>query len=132
MPGEPWMLWLGIISIVAFFLSLATLPWLVGMIPEDYFCHRRRKPASWEREHPVVRITLLALKNLLGWALLAGGFIMLLIPGQGLLTMAMGLVLMDYPGKFALERRIVAIKPVYRGLNWLRRRRGMPPLLVDD
>ena len=71
-------------------------------------------------------------KNLLGAILLAGGLIMLFVPGQGLLTMAMGLLLLDYPGKFALERRVARQRSVQSGLNWLRARAGAPPLILDD
>ncbi|MEZ4278893.1 MAG: hypothetical protein R3F21_04640 [Myxococcota bacterium] len=128
MPAESWILWLGSISILVLIASVFALPWLVTRIPEDYFCHPRRAPASWEPAHPAVRIGFLVLKNLLGFVLLAGGFILLFVPGQGLLTMAVGLLLIDYPGKFALERRVVAIEPIFKGLNWLRRRRGIAPL----
>jgi len=75
---------------------------------------------------------LLIGKNLLGTILLAGGIIMLFMPGQGLLTMAMGLLLLDYPGKFALERRVARQHAVLSGLNWLRAKTGSPPLVVDD
>lgn len=128
MLAESWILWLGSISILVLIASVFALPWLVTRIPEDYFCHPRRAPASWEPAHPAVRIGFLVLKNLLGFVLLAGGFILLFVPGQGLLTMAVGLLLIDYPGKFALERRVVAIEPIFKGLNWLRRRRGIAPL----
>ena len=128
MSAESWILWLGVLSILAFVASIVALPWLVTRIPEDYFCHPRRAPASWEPAHPAVRMVFLVLKNLLGFVLLTGGFIMLFVPGQGLLTMAVGLLLIDYPGKFALERRVVAIEPIFRGLNWIRRRRGIAPL----
>ncbi len=128
MPAESLFLWLGSLSILVLVASIFALPWLVTRIPEDYFCHPRRAPASWEPAHPAVRMVFLVLKNLLGFVLLSGGFILLFVPGQGLLTMAVGLLLIDYPGKFALERRIVAIDPILKGLNWLRRRRGVGPL----
>ena len=131
MSAESWILWLGGISILVLIASVVALPWLVTRIPDDYFCHPRRAPASWEPAHPAVRIAFLVLKNLLGFVLLAGGFLLLFVPGQGLLTMAVGLLLIDYPGKFALERRVVAIEPVFKGLNWLRRRRGIAPLKLN-
>jgi hypothetical protein len=53
---------------------------------------------------------------------------MLVLPGQGILTIATGLLLMDYPGKFRLERRIVATPMVLKGLNWLRAKANQPPL----
>ncbi len=127
-----WFWWLSTVSLVTFVTSLATLPWLVSKIPTDYFCHQRREPAPWKDAHPVLRLVMIALKNLLGVILLVGGIIMLLIPGQGILTIAMGLLLMDYPGKYRLERRIAAIPAVLRGLNWLRARRNVPPLVINQ
>jgi archaellum biogenesis protein FlaJ (TadC family) len=131
MPSAELLYWLGGLSVAIFFISLVSLPWLVARIPADYFCHNRRQPTPWKDQHPIIRAILLALKNLLGWVLLIGGFVMIFIPGQGLLTMAMGLLLMDYPGKYALERRIVALPAVHKGLNWLREKRGVEALRVD-
>jgi UPF0716 family protein affecting phage T7 exclusion len=70
-------------------------------------------------------------KNLLGLVLLAGGILMLFIPGQGLLTIFMGLVLIDYPKKFAFEKKLVSIPAVLKGLNWLRKKAHQPPLKID-
>ena len=53
---------------------------------------------------------------------------MLVAPGQGLLTLAAALVLLDFPGKYRLERRLVTQKPVWKSINWLRRRAGREPL----
>lgn len=131
MVSEEILLWLAIISAAAFIISLFSLPWLVAMIPPDYFCHDNRVPTPWKRSSPTVRVTLIVLKNCLGVLLFAGGILMLFIPGQGILTMAMGLVLMDYPGKYRLERKIVSVPTIFRGLNWLRQRRGAPPLELD-
>ena len=33
--------WIGVISLLVFSLSLLSLPWLVAMIPEDYFYLKR-------------------------------------------------------------------------------------------
>lgn len=131
MSQEQWLWGLGISSLLVFIISLATLPWLVAKIPADYFSHDQRRPTPWKQAHPLVRGLLLALKNILGWILLAGGIVMLFIPGQGILTMAMGLVLMDYPGKYVLERRLVSIPSIYKGLNWLRQKRHAPPLRLN-
>ena len=124
--------WLTFASLATFVVSLATLPWLVARIPADYFAHRKRHGAQNRRRHPAIRLALLIGKNLLGAILLAGGLIMLFVPGQGLLTMAMGLLLLDYPGKFALGRRVARQRSVQSGLNWLRARAGAPPLILDD
>ena len=70
----------------------------------------------------------LVLKNALGLLLLACGIVMLVIPGQGLLTMLIGLMLMDFPGKRRLEARLVAVPSVRRSINWLRERAHRAPL----
>ncbi|KJS09773.1 MAG: transmembrane protein (PGPGW) [Gammaproteobacteria bacterium BRH_c0] len=130
MPDQ-WILWLTVLSIATFVISLAVLPWLVAHIPEDYFLYESRTAAPWKEAKPLLRYCFMGLKNLFGLMLLAGGFLMIFIPGQGLLTMAMGLLLLDYPGKFRLERRIVTIPAVYKGLNWLRNKQGVAPLRTD-
>ncbi len=128
---QPQLTRLGIISLIIFVCSLLVLPWLVSRIPEDYFLHKRRQPLPWKDQHTILRTLLLIGKNMLGAILLCGGFLMLFLPGQGLLTMAMGLLLTDYPGKYRLERRLVAIPHILNGLNWLRKRAGTEPLQVD-
>lgn len=123
--------WLALISLLTFVISLLSLPWLVARIPDDYFLYNKRRPAELKKNHPIIRVVLLIGKNTLGVILLVGGIIMLFIPGQGLLTIAMGMLLMDYPGKFKLEQRLAQNEKVLHGLNWLRARGHAPPLKVD-
>ena len=124
--------WLGIISLITFVGSLLVLPWLLGLIPEDYFLHHSRSPTHLKARHPAVRLLLLIGKNLLGLFLICGGILMLFLPGQGLLTLAAGLLLLDYPGKYSLERRIVAHPSVLQGINWIRAKGNHPPLKVES
>jgi len=56
--------------------------------------------------------------------------LMLVLPGQGLLTIFVGLMLLDFPGKYQVERRAVSYKPILRSINWLRQRVGRDPLRV--
>lgn len=122
----------GATSAVIFVISLLSLPWLAAKIPEDYFLHSQRQPAPWQANTgPIFRLLLMIVKNLLGLVLLAGGFLMLFIPGQGLLTIFMGLVLIDYPKKFAFEKKLVSIPAVLKSLNWLRKKAHQPPLKID-
>jgi hypothetical protein len=67
------------------------------------------------------------LKNLLGLLLVVLGLIMLVTPGQGIVTLLIGLLLMNFPGKYHLERWLVLRPGVLKGLNWLRRRQGQLP-----
>ena len=129
--NETLFTWLSIISLPVFVISLLLLPWLAASLPADYFTHDKRHPGAWNNYHPAVRLVLLTGKNLLGLVLFSGGLLMLFIPGQGLLTMLAGLVMIDYPGKFYLERKIVSVRSIHRGINWLRKRRGKPPIIID-
>lgn len=129
--NQTLLTWLSVISLITFVGSLLALPWLVGMIPEDYFLHQRRQPANLKQHHPIVRLLLLIGKNLLGLLLFCGGLLMLFLPGQGLLTIAVGLLLMDYPGKYSLERRIVAYPSILKGINWLRTKGGHSQIKAD-
>jgi hypothetical protein len=72
-------------------------------------------------------------KNLAGLVLVLLGAVMALpgVPGQGFLTMIIGLTLLDFPGKLALERRLVSRPFVLRQLNALRRRFRRAPLALD-
>lgn len=118
-----------IFSIVSFIASLIAIPIILVRVPEDYFSERR--PRTWfKNHHPVLRLTALALKNLLGAILLLGGLAMLVLPGQGLLTMLIGISLMDFPGKRALERSIIDRPLILKSINRIRQRFGRPPLMV--
>lgn len=74
---------------------------------------------------------LLAAKNLLGYLLIVAGIAMLLLPGQGVLTMLLGFIMVDLPGKYRFEQWLVARPLVLRSINMLRRRAGREPLILD-
>ncbi len=129
---EVWLTVVGVASVLTFVASLVVVPMIVARIPADYFAHRkrpRREPLRRCFRGP--RLICRILKNLLGAILMVGGVAMLVLPGQGLLTMFIGLLLLDVPGKYRAEKWIVSRRPVRRGINWLRRRANRPPLLID-
>ena len=123
--------WMAIGSLVMFLGSLSAVPWLVGLIPDDYFLTKHRPETAFRRQHPVVAISLRVVKNLAGAVFLIAGLAMLILPGQGLLTILAGIVLLEFPGKRRLERSLVRRKSVLRAVNWIRRRRGRPEIRVD-
>jgi hypothetical protein len=57
---------------------------------------------------------------------------MLVLPGQGLLTLIVGVLMMNFPGKRRLQRRVLAIPAVLNAVNALRKRTGEPPLVVES
>jgi hypothetical protein len=80
----------------------------------------------------VVRCALLMGKNLLGYLLIAAGIAMLVLPGQGVLTILLGFILVDLPGKYRFERWLVTRPLVLRSINRLRRRAGRDPLIFEE
>ena len=120
--------WLGVLSVLTFLGTLVIVPWLVVRIPSDYFIYPKRHR---QRRHPIVQAMLLMAKNIMGCVFLLAGTLMLLLPGQGLLTIFVGLMLLDFPGKYRVERRAVAYRPILRSINWLREHTGREPLRVE-
>jgi len=53
------------------------------------------------------------------------------IPGQGILTILLGLIMIDIPGKRPLEARIIKRPTILAAVNKLRSRYGKEPLQVD-
>lgn len=107
-------------------VSLLALPLLIARLPDDYFA---RTPQALERGsvHWFLRIS----KNLLGSILLLLGVLMLVLPGQGLLTILIAVILLDFPGKRRCEIWLVRRPHVLNVLNRLRRRAHRPPLTLE-
>ncbi len=129
--NEAILLWLAGASTFGFLATLIAIPWLVVRIPCDYFAHRKRRRPARANRHPAVRVLMFAAKNILGAALVAVGLAMLVLPGQGMMTILVGILLLDLPGKYRFECWVARRGPVLRSLNWLRRRTGRPPLIVS-
>jgi len=123
--NEPLAWWLAAGSVVIFVGSLVALPIVVARMPADYFLHKEdRTPPG----HPVARLLVRIGKNALGAVLLVTGVLMLVLPGQGLLTILAGLMLLEFPGKRRAERWLIGRAPIHRTVDWIRRKRGAAPL----
>ncbi len=123
------LLWaLGIISIVSFIASLVFIPYLIVRMPADYFSAEKRHRTPWADQHIIIRALLITLKNCLGIILVLMGLAMLVLPGQGLLTIFIGLICLDFPGKYRLEKWLIQKKSIRRTIGWLRQRAGSKPL----
>lgn len=124
---EQLALWAGGLSLLGVIGSLLGIPWVVARLPRNYFNRPRRAPLRESADHPLVALGLAVLKNALGALLVLLGLVMLVTPGQGLLTLLVGLLFMNFPGKYQLERWLLRRPGVFGALNWLRERRGRPP-----
>jgi len=105
-------------------LSLAAVLLLILRLPVDAFAEAAPGwPPSFSRR--LLRIG----KNILGWIIVLSGLILSIpgVPGQGLLMIVFGILLVDFPGK----RRILhpsLMRPSLRGtVDRLRVRFGRPP-----
>lgn len=119
------------LSVIVFLGTLFLVPWVLVRLPPDYFRLDRERRVPMEAWHPAVRGILLVGKNLLGGLFVLIGIAMLVLPGQGLLTILIGLLLLNFPGKYKVERYIVTRKPVLQSINWLRKRARRPSLQLD-
>lgn len=111
-------------------VSIAIIPWIIIKIPNDYFHESFRIRISARSEHPLFVRLLTGIKNAVGLVLVILGILMLILPGQGILTILVGLFLMDFPGKYKVERKIVSYPKVLKSLNWIRAKANQPPLMI--
>ena len=119
---------MGISSIFIFLISILGISWFIAQIPEDYFLRSKRQPSKWREKKPILRFVVMFGKNLIGLSLIIGGLLMLVLPGQGLLTIVTGLLLVNYPGKYKLEQKLSSMPSIFRALNWIRLKAKKPPL----
>ncbi|MDQ3131100.1 MAG: hypothetical protein M3Q99_10105 [Acidobacteriota bacterium] len=117
-----------------FLVSLAASALIVGIvivkIPENYFSSHYQRDflpnTPW-----AVRWGALIAKNVVGLILVIAGIVMLIGPGQGILTILIGLVMMDIPGKRPLEAKIIKRPTILSVINNLRARYNKAPLVMD-
>ena len=109
-------------SLATFLGSIVAIPWVVCKMPVDYFV---QKQLHW------VRLLALILRNCMGFVFVAACILMLVTPGQGMLTILVGLLIMSYPGKTKIERRILTVRGLRRTLNWVRKKQGCSPMIFE-
>lgn len=120
-----WLWVLGVLSVGTLIFSLVALPLVLIRLPADYFI--RRPVRDWPTRHPVVHVMLVVLKNILGVVFVLAGIAMLVLPGQGLLTIFIGILLLDFPRKRRVERWLIRLPRLLQAANWIRVRYGQPP-----
>src|SRR4051812_33491264 len=118
--------WILALTIATFVASMAGVAWLLVRLPATYFLDRHDRGRQ-SNHHPIRRWFTLVLRNLLGLVLVGIGVVMLFTPGQGVLTILIGIMLMDFPGKMALERKLLNRNGVKNAINRLRARYRRPP-----
>jgi hypothetical protein len=120
------------LSLASFIVSVIGVPWFVKRLPEDYFSRSEQERFGFDT--PVRTFgdrCLMVLRNVVGAVLVVAGVAMLVLPGQGILTLLVGVFMVDFPGKRRFQRRFLALPIVLKSVNALRERTGEPPLIVE-
>lgn len=124
----------GVALFVAFALvSLLLTGFILVRLPANYFAGPS-PPDFWAGRHPALLIAGRIGRNALGVVLIVAGIILSLpgVPGQGLLTLLIGVMMLNVPGKRKWERWLVQRPRILAGINRLRRRYGRPELVFDE
>lgn len=118
--------------LLSLFISFAAIGIVMVKIPAHYFSpHHERDflpDSPW-----LVRWGAVIAKNIAGVFLILLGILLSLpgVPGQGILTILLGLIFIDIPGKRPLEARIIRRPTVLAAINKLRSKYDKPPLVMD-
>jgi len=121
-----------LIFLGTFCLNLAIVSFILVKIPADYF-QKNQKTKFWTGPHPARHAAKMVGKNILGVFLVVLGIVLSIpgVPGQGLLTILLGVVLVDFPGKRSLERKLLDRREVVNTIDRLRKKFDKPPLELD-
>ncbi len=128
--NDVFVFWVVVSAAIMFVATLAIVPMILIRLPRDYFNRSHRDRKIDVTGHPVVRLVFVIVKNLFGAIFVLLGIAMLVLPGQGVLTIVVGLMLLDFPGKYEVELWALRRQSVRRAINWIRAKAHRPPLDV--
>jgi len=123
---------MAIFSAVTFVASLIIVPIILARLPSDYFVNKKSNVIATYSKQPVLFILNKFVKNIVGVLLILAGIAMLVLPGQGVLTILIGLGITNFPGKYKLERKLVRNQTVFKSLNWMRKRASVEPFVYPQ
>jgi hypothetical protein len=118
--------------VLSIIISFAAIGLVMVKIPPNYFSSHYQRDflpdSPW-----VVRWGAVIAKNIAGVFLILLGIVLSLpgVPGQGFLTILLGLIILDIPGKRPIESKIIQRPAVLAAINKLRLKYGKPPLVMD-
>jgi len=120
------------IFVVSFFANLGIVSLILVKLPADHFS-KSRKTKFWAGPRPWLHAAKVIGKNIGGILLVALGVVLSLpgVPGQGLLTVLLGIMLLDFPGRHRLEQKLLSKPSILNSINKLRDRFGKKPLELN-
>ncbi|MEM1282965.1 MAG: PGPGW domain-containing protein [Chlamydiota bacterium] len=99
---------------------------IIRMDPDYFIRDKSVKPTR--TNHPYLWWVVKLIKNIIGIGLVIVGFLMLVLPGQGVLTIFMGLLFMDFPGKRKLEISLTHRPGIQKIIDEIRLKANRPPI----
>jgi len=121
-----------LVFVITFLVNLGIVSLILVKIPANYF-KMNHKTRFWSGPKPALHAAKFIAKNILGFLLVALGIVLSIpgVPGQGLLTILLGIMLLDFPGKSTLERKLLGRPEIVKAINRLRARFHKPSLELD-
>jgi len=121
-----------LLFVASFFINLAIVSAILVKLPANHFS-KSRKTKFWSGPHPAIHAAKVVGKNLAGILLVALGVVLSVpgVPGQGLLTILLGIMLLDFPGRDRLEQKLLSKPSIVNSINRLRARFDKPPLELN-
>ena len=120
------------IFLASFLVNLGIVSLILVKLPADHFS-KSRKTKFWAGPRPAIHAAKVIGKNIAGVLLVALGIVLSLpgVPGQGLLTVLLGIMLLDFPGRHRLEQKLLSKPSIVNTINRLRGRFDKPPLQLN-
>ena len=121
-----------LIFLASFLINLGIVSFILVKLPADHFS-KNRKTKFWAGPRPAIHAAKVIGKNIAGVLLVALGVVLSLpgVPGQGLLTVLLGIMLLDFPGRHRLEQKLLSKPSIVNTINRLRERFDEPPLQLN-
>ena len=121
-----------LIFLASFVVNLVLVTVILVKLPADYFS-KSRKTKFWSGPHPALHAAKVIGKNIAGFLLVALGIVLSIpgVPGQGLLTILLGIMLLDFPGRHRLEQKLLSKPSIVNPINKLRGRFSKKPLELN-
>lgn len=133
--GWNWGLTFGflLLYVAAVLGSLALVTIVLLRLPATYFQDpppSARASGTWRSRWTPAALA----RNFCGALLIVIGILLSLpgVPGQGILTIVVGVLLLDFPGKYRFERNLIGRPRILHAINRLRQRFGKPPLTLHS
>lgn len=130
--NDIFIFYTAVFSVLFFLVGITLIPYLILKIPYDYFNYSSKKAYFSNKREIAVYYLKMILRNIAAFLLFLIGVILLFIPGQGLLTIFLSLLLADIPGKYKIEKYMIKKEKIYNMLNGFRQKHGVKPFVLPE